>query len=198
MKKLLVILLASVFSVTAQASQYKTRSNFDKSYKCTSDFVGGYKHDKGVSKLVAFRDEEVFFITHITDLPIEAIPPLSQVEGKDESEIRSSFENSSNVSIGGQPGVFVHEEGTYYIRVPSQNPKTSAYVLFGSKCNAGFIVGKNDESINCSDSSHIYELNLGTMRFSSSYLGSWHIKSENGETPDSSVFAFGSCEEYYP
>lgn len=198
MNTLSIFIIACALSSTMHASEYKTRSYFDKSYKCTSDVVGGYLHNNsGASKLVNFKGEDIFFITHITDLPIQSIqelPFLKDIKG--EGAIRDRFENSVNVSIDNYDG-YVNEKGTYMLRRPNQDPKKSTYVI-SNKCSSGLIVDKYEGNISCPGDSYLFKLDVSELRFSYAYLGTWHDPREENQNPDSSSFSFGKCVEYYP
>lgn len=191
-------LLTCTCSTNVFADEYKTKSVFSADYKCISETKGGFNHSASGHDLTRFQSEEEFFLTHISNIPDEAIVGLNQVlksNTDDVNVMRAIFESfimKQEITTGNR----VVEESSYFIREPEIDPKKiSTYYLNG--CTV--YKSPKWEQINCyqDDDSKSFVLDLETMRFTYSYAGTWHKKRENDYYGDSSVFVFGTCKEYY-
>lgn len=191
--------LTSVCSTSVIAEEYKTKSVFSADFKCVSEEKGGFNHNASGHNLTLFKGEEEFFLTHISNIPDEAILDLNKMmkaETNDVKKLRAIFENRvlKQETIA---ETMITEESSYFIRKPEDDPK-SWINYFWNGCSR-YKSQQGTSSVNCykSDSSKTFTLDLDTMRFTYSYAGSWHNKSKNGYYGDSSVFAFGTCKKYY-
>ena len=187
-------LLASlVFILSSDVfAEYKTKSAFSDDYKCVSEKKGGFNHNKDGSKLTSFRGQEEFFLTHISNIPREAFT------SGDINDLRQNYENQF-FEISETYGT-IEEKGSYSIRRPDQDPKLLP-THFLNRCNVNSIPTPNDTgTINCYTTKDLmqFSLDLETMRFTYSYLGTWHLKQFIKDYyGDSSVFAFGTCKKYF-
>jgi len=176
-------------------SEYVSKSKFNKSYKCISTEKGGYNHTKNGHELTKFTGDVEFNLTHISHLRSEAIlkyPSYSSIS--DPSEARTKFEEDKlEISSVGE---IILEEYSYFMRMSAQNPNDWIHLM--ADCYAT----KTDDSsfLNCTAGGRGGEakVNLNSMIFTYANMGSWHVKNEAGYYGDSSVFAFGTCKEYYP
>lgn len=196
------LLLACSCSVVAE---YKTESVFSTDYKCISDTIGGFNHKKFGHNLTEFNGIEEFFLTHITNIPIEGLRGYYQFNDstKDlsEEDLRIFFE-ANNFYVT-KPLTYIDEYGSYYIRRPEENPKAGS--SYWNKCSAS----KNADPKKAVDKGMFYcfkesdlfsfAFNANKGQFSYSYLGTWHLNQYNDTEyfGDSSVFAFGTCKPYY-
>jgi hypothetical protein len=175
--------------------KYKTKSLFHTDYKCTADEVGGYVHSASGHNLVRFAESADFFLTHISNIPSRAIADTAEEflygTGKTEDELRGLLEAGL---LEFEVGLFdVTEKGSYFIRTPNQDPNNiRTHTL--SLCTAKGSQDDGLKSIYCHEDRKIFRFDGATKRFSFVYMGTWDEKTKNG---DSSVFAFGTCEEYY-
>ncbi len=181
---------------TSAIAEYKTNSVFSDDYKCVSEENGGFNHSASGHSLTLFKGQVEFFLTHISNIPYEAIVDWKQllnIEANDESKIREIFEERRMRQE--TLNIITTEESSYFIRQPEDDPKKGESLLYG--CSS-FKAGQ-EAVITCYKSvgSKTFELDLETMRFTYSYAGSWHSKRKNGYDGDSSVFAFGTCKKYF-
>lgn len=198
----LAALLIPAFPGLALTQEYRTKSVFSKSYRCVADEAGGFTHSASGHKLALFKPDEEFFLTHISNLPDKLILQLSGRKGgtlsgidgvraREEVERRlMKQETSSHVDL-------VSETGSYFIREPDVQPESLMATLFA--CKATKV--EEDSTITCYGDGlglgKTFQFMPGTGRFTFSYSGSWHNKVKDNYYGDSSVFAFGSCKEYY-
>ena len=91
---------------------------------------------------------------------------------------------------------FVSEESSYFIRESFQNPE-DIVIYMSNSCEAW--KGENSSLVTCykNDGTKAFEFDPVLGRFAYSYLGSWHINKMEDYNGDSSIFTFGTCEEYY-
>ena len=179
-------------------SEYKTKSAFSNDYKCVSDEKGGFNHEKEGHDLTRFHGQEEFFITHISNIPIEALTHQFNKE-LDKDLIRNQRENNAVIV---HEKDFISEKSTYFIRTPEIDPKD--FMAVHEKCTiiSVSVEGQKSakETMYCFDgnSRKQFILNLNEMRFSYSYLGSWELTQEHPNYyGDSSIFAFGTCKKYF-
>lgn len=180
-------------------SEYKTKSVFSDDYKCVSHEKGGFNHTKDGHVLTRFHGKEEFFITHITNIPDEAMRDavsyykiFDHLSGKDLDTVREHYE----MRFFPEPydSRFPLEKGSYSISTPEDNPRKA--VSYSNKCMAY----KSDKggSISCEYYFKDFMLDLTTMRFTYVVSGSWHSPDlNNNYYGDSSVFAFGTCKKYF-
>ena len=200
--KLNKTILAIFFALTCTCSvnafaDYKTKSIFSADYKCVSEEMGGFNHSASGHNLTRFKGEEEFFLTHISNIPDEAIVDLNtmiKVSNNDVSKIRELLE-SRLMKQEKITDTIITEDSSYFIREPRDDPREgSTYISNG--CSS--FKSQKQSSIRCyiSDSLKTFILDLETMRFTYSYAGTWHNKKDD-YYGDSSVFVFGTCKEYY-
>ncbi len=186
---------------TSAIAEYKTNSVFSDDYKCVSEEKGGFNHGASGHSLNLFKGQEEFFLTHISNIPYEALVDWNQlleikllnIKANDESKIREIFEE--RIMKQETLNIITTEKHSYFIRQPEDDPKKFQSLL--NACSS-FKAGQEAE-ITCyeSDGSQTFKLNLETMRFTYSYAGSWHSKIKKGYYGDASVFAFGTCKKYF-
>jgi hypothetical protein len=212
-KKTREIVIGAILAGAAMGAIAEPRSpfsNFDESYKCSADEQGGYNHSRDGAELTRFKEPIELFLTHVRDIPIEAIRGYdNQLKNEDEESARLLFE-SALVTTSEQFGV-VQEANSYFIREPNENPRES-FQLRAKGCSTLYwndthtksvyrsimCYGSARDGANANHTNKLFELNLETGKFSYAYLGSWHGKVENDYYGDSSIFAFGTCKPYYP
>jgi len=190
--------LASVLALKASA-EYETKSVFSDDYKCTADEKGGFSHTSTEHELVLFQPNEEFLLMHISNIPKEAIMEMKsksiiEALNNDEDLIREEVERSymkQEIYSG-----FTSEEGSYYIRVPDQDPK-SVTTYMSSDCS--ILKSTENSSMSCytNDDRKTFNFIFDTGRFSYSYSGSWDRIHENEYFGDSAVLAFGTCKKYF-
>lgn len=197
----LFIFMLLTTSILAQAGEYRTKSVFSADYKCTAEEAGGFNHTATGHKLALFKPDEEFFLIHISNIPDKAVFEMKSKEivellGSDESRVREEVERSyMKQEIYSED--LISEKSSYFIREPRDNPDKVTTYFPNHACSA--YKAKNEFDISCyeSDSGKTFQFNSVTGRFSYSYSGSWHVKSENNYYGDSSIFVFGKCKEYY-
>ena len=109
---------------------YETKSRFKTDYKCISDEMGGFNHGKNEHKLTRFNGNKEFFLTHISNVPIEAVNNyLTEYEkiaigGYTTEMSRRVYEDIildiNDVDL--DTTLYSFEKGSYFIRTPEQNP----------------------------------------------------------------------------
>lgn len=186
---------------TSAIAEYKTNSVFSDDYKCVSEEKGGFNHGASGHSLTLFKGQEEFFLTHISNIPYEALVDWNQlleikllnINANDESKIREIFEE--RLMRQETLNIITTEKSSYFIRQPEDDPKKVLSLING--CSS-FKAGQ-EAVITCYESvgSKTFELDLETMRFTYSYAGSWHSKIKKGYYGDASVFAFGTCKKYF-
>jgi len=190
----LAIQLMIVFSPTSMA-EYKSKSVFSKDYKCVSESIGGFKGTANGHKLTRFKKQEEFFLTHISNLPEEAIMNSSYAIPNNVDRSRELFEKGIMTQEISARFSETAEYGSYAIRYPVLDPRMTNVYIF-NRCGASYT--EFGSSISCYKS-HVREnlnFNMNTMRFTYSNTGNWH-QIKKGENPSSAYFIFGTCKEYY-
>lgn len=199
MRKFCLVAIAIAASITAQAAtaEYVSKSQFSKNYKCVVSESGGFKHTQTGHQLVRFSDNEEYFLTHISRLPIESVskmrdPSIVARFNGNESLIRKDAEDAfAEISDDEATGLHI-EEYTYFLRESSRDPKKEPNLL--TTCKAFGKGGKLLE-ISCKFEPEKFEFSPETGRFMVTYAGNW-VTLKQG-TPETSSFSFGNCKEYY-
>jgi hypothetical protein len=173
------------------ASESDVVSRFSGDYRCTTENMGGFTHEKDGHKLSLFRPDRDYRLTHVGNLPPEAyMNRLDALEGMIKREAHA-------------------ETGTYYLRTTDQ-PKSSVVGMQQGICVAlGKDIGE-PHKIRCENrllGPDIFELDTSTGRFVATGIGSWHSKGlgplvDSSQLPegyegDASYFVFGSCDRYF-
>lgn len=181
-------------------AEYKTKSVFKDDYRCIAETAGGFNHKANGHALTKFIPDQVFFLTHISNIPKEAILSFlnnSKVsfENIDEDEAREIFEKV----LLKQEVLFkdyIKENSGYFIREPDEDPKKWE-IYFLNKCAS--VEMKGYRAISCyeNDKEKTFNLDINTGRFTYSYSGSWQSEFKDGYYGDSSVFVFGKCKKYF-
>ena len=194
-------LLWIAFSSQAIAENFKWKAKSPaKNFKCLSQEKGGFFFKQnGNHKLTRFSGNYEFYLTHITEIPDEAFSDSGQrLEGQSINDKKEDFEANyyKDDSFSLDEIILTHESGVFFIRKPNQNPKKySSY--YGNSCEY-LSATKGNEFISCyiGDYDKAFKFDLGSGRFTYSYIGSWHTPGDE-YAGDSAVIAFGECEEYY-
>jgi len=176
-------------------ADYKSKSVFSGNYKCVSTEDGGFNHTASGHQLVHFKERSEFFITHISRIPAKALSGLAMSAYGNEDELRQKAEEKLLKQHKlGENGIL--EDGAFFIRTPDQDPLSPMTYLFSS-CKA--YTASNGDSISCyvGDQRTHFQFNMKTKRFVYAYLGTWDDPVKDAYYGDSSIFAFGTCKEYY-
>lgn len=191
--------IALVLALTTQGAlaEYKTKSKFSKSFKCTTNEAGGYNSSSGnTHNLVRFKPDEEYFLTHISSLPMSAVRQMISLSGEtasaDEAKAREQLEK---LFISAQDIAFskASEKGSYFMRASWQDPRESSSY---TTCEARMALD-NKTLMSCDDvvSRHFLEFNERNKRFNALASGWWIL---GGEKTVSTIIMFGTCDEYYP
>ena len=204
MLKTILVAVAATLLTASVSAEYKSKSKFSASYKCVSDEKGGFNHRANGHDLVRFKGEEEFFLTHISNMPLAPIKQSLKLKlsfhpeieiATEEDKVREQFEQ---IAMSQLSSTGAWEEGSYYFRNISSDPNT---IVSWHSCSATkWSDNWSDDGggIDCHSDAKHFLFNPGTGRFTYAYLGSWHEKVKNDYYGDSSIFAFGTCKEYYP
>lgn len=202
-KAKLISAAVALFFMGNVSAQYKSESIFSSDYKCVSEEKGGFNHDASGHKLTLFKGVEEFFLTHISNIPEQAILHFAgRVRGgknmtvgelREELELRI-FEKQKTYGDD-----YVVEVGSYYIRKPEEDPKKIFAYSAGKSCKAGALRDMKEHTISCYliDSRKTFNFDVNTGRFTYSYAGTWDQPVKDGYHGDSAVFAFGTCKVYF-
>ncbi|SFI34283.1 hypothetical protein SAMN05216206_1943 [Pseudomonas guineae] len=194
---LIAVSITAAACTQSASAEYITKSHFTKNYKCIVKESGGYNHTQSGHQLTKFIDRNEFFLTHISRLPLRSVsqmrnPSIVGAFNGNEALIRADAEEAFSEFTNAQASGYRIESGTYYLRDSTRDPMLSPDVL--STCEA---FGKEGElqQISCDRIMSKFDFIPNTGRFMVTTEGNWTTY-ENG-TPDSSVFEFGTCKEYY-
>lgn len=194
MRVTLLLLMASI-SFTCFSDEYVWKSQAEPiDYKCSPAKEVGINWDKDGDehKVVTFNSatHDDFFLTHISNIPDKVFDspnlPINEQKAKFE---RKLFDDSNSVDD------FIFEDDSYFLRGASADPDDSlTYYL--SDCS--YIKRhSSSKTISC-DSPRKFVLDLVTMRFVTSYLGTWHSSNKSSDyAGDSAVISYGMCRKYY-
>ena len=189
---------------------YETKSRFKTDYKCVSDETGGFNHRKNEHKLTRFKGNKEFFLTHISNVPIEAVNNyLTEYEkiaigGYTTEMSRRVYEDiilDINL-IDLDPIVWSFEKGSYFIRTPETNPN-HYWNYDADNCKTSYkehegAVEENQLGCYMNWSDKSFEFNFDTGKFMYTNLGTWHYKHETPDYfGDSALIAMGVCKPYY-
>ena len=201
----LFLVLVATTPMMSHAEKYTTKSVFNADYKCSAEEAGGFNHRAAEHKLDLFKPEEEFFLVHISNIPQKAVFEMKSKEivallGGDEDRVRKEVESSYMKQESYVEG-FMSEKSSYFIREPRDNPEKRTTYMARKSCSAwkSDTEKEKDSLITCfeSDGSKTFQFSPKTGRFTYSYSGSWHVESSKDYHGDSSIFVFGSCQEYY-
>lgn len=161
-------------------------------YKCVPDTLVGFNWAKGDGKhkLVTFNSSgyEHFFLTHISNVPTKALTyPEESLLTR-----RTSFENVKYKDLSIPQIVF--EENSYFFRKQSEDP--NLYRTYFGECK--YYDDGEVKNIECTKALRHFELDLDTMRFVISYLGTWHHSNNPPDYAGNSAFlGHGECRKYF-
>lgn len=194
MRVTILLLIASI-SFTCFSDEYVWKSKAEPiDYKCVPDKEVGINWDKDGDehKVVTFNSatHDDFFLTHISNIPDKAFdPPKLPINERKARFERQLFDGSNSHDD------FIFEDRSYFLRKASADPDDSlTYYL--SKCSYTKM-DSGSKTISC-DSPRNFELDLVTMRFVTSYLGTWHSSNKPSDySGDSAVISYGMCRKYY-
>ena len=163
-------------------------------YKCVPDKEVGinWGKDGDEHKVVTFNTAVYndLFLTHISNIPDSALSfpnvPLNKQKANFENQLFDGSQSQDD---------FILEDRSYFLRTQSDDPDdVMNYYL--SRC-IYTKKGSGSNTISC-DSPRAFTLDLVTMRFVSSYLGTWHLSNKpSGYQGDSAVISYGICRKYY-
>ena len=202
--------MLSFLMATPTWAAYETKSRFKTDYKCVSDEIGGFNHGKNEHKLTRFNGNKEFFLTHISNVPIEAVNAyLTEfekiaVDGYTTEMSRRVYEDIKlDINLTDLDTiVWSFEKGSYFIRTPETNP--NHYWNYNTdNCTTSYqehegAVDKNQLGCYMDWSDKSFEFNFDTGKFMYTQLGTWHNKHETPDYyGDSAVIAMGVCKPYY-
>ena len=210
MIKLPVLALLSSFMASPTWAAYETKSRFKTDYKCVSDEIGGFNHRKNEHKLTRFNGNKEFFLTHISNVPIEAVNAyLTEfeklaVDGYTTEMSRRVYEDINlDINLTDLDTiVWSFEKGSYFIRTPETNPN-HYWNYSADNCKTSYrehegAVDENQLGCYMDWSDKSFEFNFDTGKFMYTQLGTWHNKHETPDYyGDSAVIAMGVCKPYY-
>lgn len=193
MRVTILLLMASI-SFTCFSDEYVWKSKVEPiDYKCVPDKEVGISWDKDGDehKVVTFNSatHDDFFLTHISNIPDKAFYPtkLPINERKARFE-RKLFDGSNSLND------YISEVRSYFLRKASSDPDDSLTYI-QSKCS--YTKMYDSRTISCNFPRN-FELDLVTMRFVTSYLGTWHSSNKPSDySGDSAVISYGMCRKYY-
>ena len=162
-------------------------------YKCVPDKEVGlnWALSGDDHKLLTFLPSgyDEFFLTHISNIPNAALPkpdlPLNVRKGTIEYRFYEDLSTESSRL----------EINSYYFRMQSEDPRSYNTYSTG-ECK----YYDNDEvkNIECVKALRHLEVDLNTMRFVSSYLGTCHYSNKPSDYKgDSAVLSYGKCRKYF-
>ena len=194
MRVTLLLLMASI-SFTCFSDEYVWKSKAEPiDYKCSPDKEVGISWDKDGDEheVVTFKSSQHddFFLTHISNIPDKAFePPAVPINERKARFERQLFDDSNSTDD------FIFEDRSYFLRKASADPDSSlTYYL--SECSYNNM-GSGYNTISCV-SPRKFVLDLVTMRFVTSYLGTWHSSNKPSDyAGDSAVISYGMCRKYY-
>lgn len=197
-----------LFTATVSAQDYESNSVFKDDYRCVATEVGGYNHTAEGHEPSRFWPDDEFFLVHISNVPEQVLirmlsKPAKELlesiteQGSDKRKTlaRSQFEKQiMKQKVWDDMTV---EEGSYFIREPSSDPKKPSTYFIGNNCESWKTASEALISCYVSDNGKTFQFDPVTGRFTYSYAGSWHEEVSDGYYGDSSSFAFGTCQKYY-
>lgn len=190
----MLISLAGFADVVTESEEYVWKSKAEPiDYKCVPDKEVGI--DWALSgddhKLTTFlpSGHDEFFLTHISNIPIKALPASSLTINERKFILeKTHYEDSSYLDV-------ITESNSYFLRTQTEDP-SSFKTYLKSKCEYSNNRGIS-HIIKCS-ARHNFELDLDTMRFVSSYLGTWHHSTKPSDySGNSAVLSYGQCRKYF-
>ena len=202
--------MLSFLMATPTWAAYETKSRFKTDYKCISDEMGGFNHGKNEHKLTRFNGNKEFFLTHISNVPIEAVNAyltdykIIGIDGYTTEMSRRVYEDI-NLDINDvdlDTTLYSFEKGSYFIRTPEQNP--NHYWNYNAEdCKTfyheseGAII-KNQLGCFMNNFEESFEFVFDTGKFMYTDLGTWHNKRKGPDYyGDSAIIAMGMCKPYY-
>ena len=206
----LILSMLSFLMATPTWAAYETKSRFKTDYKCISDEIGGFNHRKNEHKLTRFNGNKEFFLTHISNVPIEAVNAyLTEfeklaVDGYTTEMSRRVYEDINlDINLTDLDTiVWSFEKGSYFIRTPETNPN-HYWNYSADNCKTSYrehegAVEENQLGCYMNWSDKSFEFNFDTGKFMYTQLGTWHNKHETPDYyGDSAVIAMGVCKPYY-
>lgn len=200
-KAALILAILSAACATQAVAEYKSKSKFDKNYKCTVHEAGGFSHTTSGHELVRFSEREEFFLTHISRLPITAVKGMFfdgvKLNNWNDDEYRENAESQFRKVQTHVSGYTEH--GSYYIRLSDEDPRKPPSVF--KECEAEVeIAGEYEKLLRISCPVRLHgklEFDAKTRRFVHIYAGTWHTNLNPSYAGDSSFFEFGTCREHY-
>lgn len=195
--RLLLLPLVMLITPVALSEDYVWKSKAEPiDYKCVVDAVGGFLwgNSPDAHKVVPFKpDNEDIFITHISNIPSKAFLELNGTLNYGKSQFENYlFEDLNPLNLGG----LLSEKRSYFIRTSDDAPKLLSTYTQSSICT--YSKSDNLHGLSCSETDRSFSFDLNTMRFVSSYLGTWHQKNKDSEyAGDSAVITYGTCSKYF-
>ena len=162
-------------------------------YKCVPDKEVGLNWSLSGDdhKLTTFSPSghDEFFLTHISNIPNAALPkpdlPINARKGNIEYRFYEDLSTESSRL----------EIDSYYLRSQSEDPRS--YNTYSTGECKYYDNGKL-KNIECNKNLLHFEVDLDTMRFVSSYLGTWHYSTKSSDSKgDSAVLSYGKCRRYF-
>ena len=187
--RLLLLPLVMMITPVALSEDYVSKAE-PIDYKCVPDTETGVNWDSDGDdhRLVTFKSNEYkdFFLIHTSNVPKQA----------------SRFKNDvENLNLTPNES-YIYEFRSYYYRTQDLDPNDPVTYLRSPDCK--YWSGRFDESfdddtyISCSSLGRSFSLDLDSMRFVRSYLGTWHEQSKDSKyAGDSAVISYGTCSKYF-
>lgn len=160
-------------------------------YKCVPDKEVGlnWALSSDDHELTTFKPSGYnhFFLAHISNVPLKSFG-LNLTESAFEHVF---YEDLSDESL-------ILEKNSYFFRTESDDPN-SFYTYSPSTCQYFKpIKGSGTNEITCTSGRRHFEVDLDTMRFVSSYLGTWHSSNNKSDYAGNSAFlSYGQCRKYF-
>jgi hypothetical protein len=193
MRVTLLLLMASI-SFTCFSDEYVWKSQAEPiDYKCSPDKEVGINWDKDGDQheLTTFLSSghDEFFLTHISNIPTRALPRPDLPIHERKALIESAFYNDLST------GSSTLENNSYFLRRQSEDPSSFGIYRSG-ECK--YYDNNEVKNIECAKALRHLEVDLDTMRFVSSYLGTWHYSNKPSDYKgDSAVLSYGKCRKYF-
>lgn len=201
-----IILILCMFLSIAQSNalEYESQSIYSKNYKCESDEVGGYNHSNESHILTRFKSDMVFYLEHISSIPVSAVRGIAKnIYFLSDNTVDSYRETIESKLMTVSDNEFYRQENnSYFIFTPRDNYKNYAvYPIYNSSRQCKTTEMKNDPRafiIQCYSDDKYFIFDSRNRRFEYSYMGTWAGQHPDSQLSiDSSVFAFGKCQEHY-